>query len=329
MEVSEIIESVDIVDYISQFCDLEERSDGEYWGLSPLKEENTPSFSVSPEKQRFFDFSSGKGGNVLDFICLYNSCDFYKGMKILKNYANVKDDENECVKRLNATSIAKKYNQRDKPLRNTTYEILPDDYMKRYEFNEEKLSAWLREGISKEALRRFQVMYDPFSDRVVYPIKNNDGKIINVCGRTLDPDFKLKKIRKYTYFKKFGALDVIYGLSENKQEILSKGEIILFEGAKSVMKAYGWGIKNTGALLTSHLNYSQFKVLIKLGVRIVFALDAEVDITQDANIKKLLPYAQVEWVKNRDFLLDEKDSPVDKGEEVWRNLYERRCRITG
>ena len=67
MEVDDILEQVDILEYISQYCDFEEKN-GEYWALSPFKEEKTPSFSVNTEKQRFYDFSSGAGGK-LQGIC--------------------------------------------------------------------------------------------------------------------------------------------------------------------------------------------------------------------------------------------------------------------
>lgn len=328
MDVSEIIESVDILSYISQFCDLEERQDGEYWGLSPLKEENTPSFSVNVEKQRFYDFSSGKGGNIIDFIKEYHGCDFHKGLQILKEYANIKDDDPSIKhQRLAATSVAKKFRQHQKKEKESKSTVLSDDYMSRYERNIEKLSVWEKEGITRESMERFSVRYDPFSDRIVYPIRNMQGKIINVCGRTLDLNYKANKLRKYTYFKPLGILDTIYGFAENKDEILKKKEIILFEGAKSVMIADGWGIKNTGAILTSHLNPYQFKLLIRLGITVVFALDAEVDIREDVNIKKLLPYTKVEWVRNRRNLLDDKDAPVDKGYEVFKTLYEERGRL--
>lgn len=67
MELSELIESIDILDYISQYTEFTEKN-GEYWALSPLKEENTPSFSVRKETNTFYDFSSGVGGNVLTFV---------------------------------------------------------------------------------------------------------------------------------------------------------------------------------------------------------------------------------------------------------------------
>lgn len=74
-----------------------------------------------------------------------------------------------------------------------------------------------------------------------YPNKDIDGNIISVCGRTLDPDYKEKKIRKYTYFQSIGYLGTIYGLYDNMSAIREQGEVILFEGAKSVMMADGWG----------------------------------------------------------------------------------------
>ena len=67
------------------------------------------------------------------------------------------------------------------------------------------------------------------------------------------------------------------------------------------------------------------RALIALGVRVVFALDAEVDIRQDANIMKLRHYVRVEWVRNRDALLEPKDAPVDRGPAVFKKLYEERA----
>lgn len=83
MELSELIESVDILEYISQYTEFTEKN-GEYWALSPLKDENTPSFSVRKEENSFYDFSSGIGGNVLTFIRYYNRCGYQKAIEILK-----------------------------------------------------------------------------------------------------------------------------------------------------------------------------------------------------------------------------------------------------
>ena len=327
MEVSDLIQQTDIVEYISQYCTLTERSDGEWWGLSPLKEENTPSFSVNREDQVFYDFSSGQGGDVLAFIRAYNHCSFPCAVSALEQYLGIPDGAKELPesrKRLLATSIAKLFRDHPKKQKETKAVALAQDCMNRFPRDAGKLQVWEEEGITDQSLDKFQVRYDPLSNRLVFPIRNPNGDIINICGRTLDPAYKEKKLRKYTYFQPMGTLDTIYGLWENRAAIVAKREIILFEGAKSVMKADTWGIPNTGAILTSHLNPNQFKILIRLGVRVIFALDAEVDICQDKHIRRLLPYVRVEWVRNRDGLLEDKDAPVDKGEAVFRKLYQER-----
>lgn len=323
MELSDLIESVNIVEYISQFVELEEKG-GEWWGLSCFKEENTPSFSVRESPPCFFDFSSGKSGNIIHFIRCYNHCSFQEAVEILKKYAGVNGDV-QPTRRFAAVEVAKKYKGRKKQTKISQSKTLPDDYMLRYEKNPEKLSVWEAEGISMASLERFQVAYDSFSDRLVYPIRNVTGEIVNVGARTLDPDWKQKKLRKYSYlFSWDGGMNTVFGIAENKEDILSKKEIIIFEGAKSVMIAHSWGIRNCGALLTSHLSQFQMKILAKLGVRVVFALDKEVVIRDDPNIARLKRYTTCEYIWDRDNLLDEKDSPVDRGVDTFMKLYEGR-----
>ena len=175
-------------------------------------------------------------------------------------------------------------------------------------------------------MERFQVYYDGFSDRLVYPIRNIDGAIVNIGGRTLDPKWKEKKLRKYTYFHPWGTMETIYGLFENLEYILEKKEVILFEGCKSVLIADTWEIKNCAAILTSHLNPAQMKILAKLGCRVVFALDKDVRIRDDHNIKILKNYIDVDYLWDKADLLDDKDAPVDKGLEVFKQLYAERLR---
>ena len=322
MELSELIESIDILDYISQYIEFTEKN-GEYWALSPFKEENTPSFSVRRETNTFYDFSSGIWGNVLTFVRYYNKCGYQEAIETLKKYVG-NDGTIVCHKRLAAAEVAKHFAPPQKAPKQAKSTTLPDDYMERYERRADKLAVWEREGISKASLERFQVRYDSFSNRLVYPIRNPDGKIVNVGGRTLDKAWKEKKLRKYTYFMSWGELKTIYGFAENLEYIKKQGEIILFEGCKSVLLADTWGIHNAGAILTSHLNPNQMKLLIKLGCRVVFALDKEVSIRQDHNINRLKQFVNVEYIWDGTGLLDEKDAPVDKGPDVWKRLYEGR-----
>lgn len=326
MEVDDILEQVDILEYISQYCDFEEKN-GEFWTLSPFKEEKTPSFSVNKEKQRFYDFSSGAGGNLIHFIRRYNNCGFIEAVNILKKYANITDDSERTICRLESTRVAKKFYNKTRASAHNKPKILPTNYMERYEIRDDKLSIWKQEGISEKSMERFQIRYDSFSDRIVYPIRDFDGDIVNVGGRTLDPQWKEKQQRKYTYFFPWGdSMNTVYGLFENRQYIQESNEVIIFEGCKSVLIADSWGIKNCAAILTSHLSPNQFILLIKLGCRIVFALDKDVNIMEDNHIKRLKHYTSVEYLRDTNGLLDNKDSPVDKGYEVFKKLYENRVR---
>lgn len=246
----------------------------------------------------------------------------------MKKYANITDaDVEKPIQRLTSTKVAKMFKHTASVVKESKATVLSPNYMERYEFNKDKLQAWADEGIGFDTMKKFGVRYDSFSDRIVYPIKDYNGNIINVSGRTLDKDYKEKGIRKYSYFMPLGCLNTLYGFSDNEDSIRTKREVIVFEGAKSVMLASGWGVQNCVAILTSHLNPRQLLFFIKLGVRVVFALDEDVDISEDINIKKLKRYVSVEWVKNIDNLLSPKMSPVDAGLEVWQNLYERRKRI--
>lgn len=334
MEVTEILEAIDILEYISQYCDFEEKG-GEFWCLSPFKQEKTPSFSVDRYKQIFYDFSSGEGGNVISFIEKYHNVSIRRAIEIAKDYAGLSDSNERQVlsSKMEAAKVARRFKSSLKKEKSSTAQTLPPDCMDKYEFVKDKLQLWADEGITFDTMLRFQVRYDALSDRIVHPIRDYTGRIINICGRTCDPDFKAKKIRKYTYFNSFGTLNTLYGYSENKDAIISKKEIILFEGAKSVMKAYGWGFDNCAALLTSHLSRQQFLFLTQIcswhGVSVVFALDADVDVSKDKHIRLLSSYAPVSFVRNYGDILNPKDSPVDQGEEAWRLLYETKYRFKG
>lgn len=325
MELKELIKSIDIVEYISQFIDLTQKGE-EWWGLSCFKEENTPSFSVRKEPPLFYDYSSGIGGNLYTFVKHYNHCSNREAVEIIKKYAGYDGDIAVRQEKMAATIDCKRFMRPKSSVKQSSGIILPKDYMERYEKKEDKLAVWEHEGISRESMDKFHVYYDGFSDRLVYPIRDMTGNIVNIGGRILDPEWKEKKMRKYTYFFSWGTMETIYGLFENIEAIMEAKEVIIFEGCKSVLIADTWGIHNCGALLTSHLNPSQMKILAKLGCRVVFALDNDVCIRDDHNISKLKNYVNCEYLFDKEGLLDDKDSPVDKGEEVYRKLYAKRVR---
>ena len=328
MDVEELVRSVDIVEYISQYVDLELRGD-EYWGISPFTypPERTPSFSVRPEPPFFYDYSSGKGGNLYSFIKEIKKCSPREVVEELKRFAGYDGEISIPHEKMAATITCKQFQSLRRQEKASSATILNEKILSKYEKNENVLCSWLNEGISMRSLEKFNVMYDAFTNRIVYPIRNIDGEIVNIGGRALDPDWKERGERKYTYFYKWGTIDTIYGLSENMQSITEAQEVIIFEGCKSVLLADTWDIHNTAAILTSHLSVNQFKILIRLGCDVVFALDKDVNVLQDKNVKKLKQYVNVYYLKDTKGLLDSKDAPVDKGEDVFRQLLDNKVKL--
>ena len=328
MPVEELLKQIDIVEYISQYVELEEKN-GEWWGISPFTDppEHTPSFSVRREKNAWFDFSSGRAGNALTFTKYYFGCDGREAYEKLADYLGVDRSQLVARHKLPITTICRQFAPQKTSQKTGKPNKLPPDIMNRYDNDITKLQLWRDEGISDEVLRKFQVSYDSFSNRIVYPIRDGTGTIVNIGGRALDPDYKEKGQRKYNYFYKWPAgMNLLYGLYENRENIIRKREIIVFEGCKSVMKAASWGIDNCAAILTSHLSQSQLKILLQLGADVVFALDKDVQVRNDRNIAKLRSYCSVYYLHDSSGLLDDKDSPVDHGQEVFQTLYERRLR---
>ena len=326
MELEELLERVDIVKYISQYIDLEEKN-GEWWGLSCFRNEKTPSFSVRADPPVFYDYSSGIGGNLYTFIRHHDHCSRAEAIEKIKKFTGFDGDVAVITNRMSATETCRKFLMPKTRRKAFNPTILDDNVMDRYEDKPEKLQVWADEGISFDVMAQFQVKYDGVSDRLVYPIRDNQGKIVNIGGRSLDPEWKDKGLRKYTYFYGWGGImSVIYGLYENIEAIKKHHTIILFEGCKSVLKAQSWGILNTGALLTSHLNPAQMRILARLGCDVIFALDKGIDIREDKNIAKLKNYVNVSYIHDTDDLLEDKDSPVDRGKDVFVELCKNRIR---
>jgi len=241
-------------------------------------------------------------------------------------YANIADDYQGAV-RLDAAKIAKQYRPRQPTKSIALPSILPNDYMDAmYENDQDKLAIWLTEGISAQSMERFQVRYDSVSNRLVFPVRDMAGNIINVCGRTLSENFKEKRIPKYIYMRTIGAMPTIFGFADNEEFIREENRMILFEGSKSVMLADTWGIRNTGALLTSHLSEWQMRELIRMQIPVVFALDKEINVYADKRICKLSKYVTVEATMDANDLLKPHMAPVDAGVETFQRLFNTRVR---
>ncbi len=326
VENKDILQHINIVDYISQFIQLTFEN-GEYWGLSIFTDEKTPSFSVNEEKQVFKDFSSGYGGNIIEFIIKKDNCSIkeaYQKIYDWKGVSNTYSPDPLYYKYKNIINSNQKINalQQNKQKRR---KILDNAILN--ELVNSPIKEWASENIDIQTQKKFNVGYDSTCQNIIIPIYNHDGNLINLLLRTTNPYYKMFGLSKYIYKYKLGELDFFYGYNFNKKYIEEKKEIILVEGAKSVMKLSQWGINNVCAILTSHLSEAQFCLLIKWGYDVVFALDKDVDIFQNTEIFKLKNFVKVYTLLDRKNQLGKKDSPCDKGKEMWDELYNNKIKL--
>lgn len=131
-----------------------------------------------------------------------------------------------------------------------------------------------------------------------------------------------------------GTMDYLQGLDITLPYVKEKNEIILFESVKSVMKAYGWGYKNSVSVEKHSVTDEQLKLLVKLRVNIVFAFDTDVDYRDDdlrETINKLKRITNVYVIYDRKHLLggkEAKNAPVDLTKEIWEQLYFNKTKVT-
>lgn len=186
------------------------------------------------------------------------------------------------------------------------------------------VDKWIEEGIPPYIQSLYDVRVDKDRKRWLLPSYDEQGNLITVQGRTYINNYEELKIPKYLYYKLNGDIVLnsnLYGLNISNKHIKSKREVILVEGAKSAMKAYEYGFKNVVAIQGSKITDKQVDKILSLGVDVVLALDKDKkfkDIKGELN--KLKPYLNCYYILDKD-LLDKKDSPVDKGKEVFEKLY--------
>ena len=129
---------------------------------------------------------------------------------------------------------------------------------------------------------------------------------------------------KYIYYFPLGRNDLFWGYHWHIKQIVEQNEVILVEGEKSVMKLETNNIYNAVAIGTSHLSKDQMKILLKLRVNVIMALDKDKEASKDKNFLNLAKYNKCYIMEDTDNLLEEKDAPIDKGIEVFRKIYEKR-----
>lgn len=188
------------------------------------------------------------------------------------------------------------------------------------------------QGISVKAQEKFDIHYDPNRQRVLYPYfdPDNNDVLNGIMGRTTIEGYSQLGIPKYYPIKKVSKRIGLFGLQQNRRHINACGKLIIFEAENSVMKAWQMGYKNCVALGHHELQPDHIRKIMGLNVsEIIIAFDK--DISAEFIINEIAPiadkYFNVSYTFDEYNLLDDKDSPVDKGYKAWEFIYKNRISV--
>jgi DNA primase len=326
--LQEINASVDLLEYVSQSIEMEKRG-RDYFGHCPLHVDNTPSFSITPSKNSYYCFSCGRSGGIIGYLMDYEHLRFDDAVDKAAKLGNM--DLSKMCKSQTMTFLKKTKNlMREKE--QVVHEVLSANELSKY--SHEDVTEWIDEGILQEVMDLFEVRINDRDNRIVYPVYDINGNLINIKGRTRYKNYKELRIPKYINYYPIGTMDYFQGLNITLPFIKDQNEMIIFESVKSVMKAYGWGYKNCASAEKHTITDEQLKLLVRLRVNIVFAFDSDISYS-DKDIKKTIDVLKritnVYVIYDRKGLLggkDAKNAPVDLSREIWEQLYFNKTKVT-
>lgn len=305
--IDAIFEAARVEEVIGDFVQLK-KAGSNYKGLSPFVNEKSPSFMVSPAKQIWKDFSSGKGGNAISFIMEHEHFSYPEALRYLANKYQIEIEETEQTdlekQALNereslfvVSEFAKKYFH-DMLLKTDEGLAIGHSYFKERGFTEETIKKFqlgyspdqwdaftneaLAKGYKLEFLEKTGLTivkddkkFDRFKGRVMFPIESMSGRVLGFGGRILTNDKKAAKYLNSPESDIYHKSKVLYGIFHAKHEIASKDNCYLVEGYTDVIQMYQAGIKNVVASSGTALTPDQIRLINRLTKNITVLFDGD------------------------------------------------------
>jgi len=201
---------------------------------------------------------------------------------------------------------------------------------------------WLNDGITKRSMDKFNIRYSTTQNKIIIPHYNVDGELVGVRGRALN-EWEVENLGKYMPVQIEGkwyshplSLN-LYGLNWTKENIKRTGICFICESEKAVLQMEGWDFANCGAAVCgSQFNKHALKLLMQTArpKEIVICFDKEEKPGSEDYFNKLYNmgkkyqnYCDFSFIYDRENLLEMKDSPTDKGADIFWKLYNRRVRV--
>ncbi len=307
----------DIVSILSEYVPLKKKGKN-YWGCCPFHHENTPSFSVTPDKGFFYCFGCQSGGNVFNFLMKIENISFFDAVKVLAQKMNIplpekekssrelaRERENSKLYRVNemareffyACLTKTVYGKKAREYLNSRG--VTDDVIERFKIGfappawDKLVNAFLERGVEQEVLLRSGLIvernsgdgvYDRFRSRVIFPISDARGRVVGFGGRVID-DSQPKYLNS-PETSVFNKRYILFGFDAAQKFIKESGQAIVVEGYMDAITAYAFGIRNVVASLGTAFSPEQAKLLLRNAKDIFFAYDSDV-AGQNATMRAL------------------------------------------
>ena len=259
--------------------------------------------------------------NVKDIIGLVQyqlDINFAEALKIIGSVCNIKGSFPRIKKIDMAKKLVKK--EKKKPKIKVLSEKILDGFI------DGECKIFTDDGIDYETQKFYGVKYDPLDNRVVFPIRDYDGNLVSIKGRTLEKDFVERGIPKYLYYYNIIGALFLFNYYEHYFDILDSEYLIVSESEKSCLQLHSMGIYNVVATSKKRISEEQAQEINDLGKKIVLAYDNDVTLGEiKMELSKL--NGEVYYIKDTFGLLGKKDSPSDKGYEVWNKLYQNKFKL--
>lgn len=302
-KIDELIQTADIVDVIGEFVSLQP-SGKSMKGLCPFHSEKTPSFFVNQEKQIFNCFGCHKKGNVITFVEEYKHLDFIEAVQYLADKYHFDLGHNEAfqVDRYNfkklydVNKLAKDFYNLNLLNLDTGQKALA--YLESRKLDQQTLSEFsigfapakgnlLLKNL-KENFQEFELVeaglvgrndsgeyYDLFRDRIVFPILNEQGKVLGFSGRILTDDKSQPKYVNTQSTKLFNKGQVLYNLDKALPFITQRHRLVLMEGFFDVIQASKAGVEESVCTMGTELTLDQVKKIKKYADQVVICYDGD------------------------------------------------------
>ncbi len=303
--IDKVFQTALVEEVVGDFIQLK-KSGSNYKGLSPFTNEKTPSFMVSPTKQIWKDFSSGKGGNVIAFLMEHEQYSYPQAIKYLADKYNIEIIETELTdKQKDENNIKEKL-------------FLICDFVKNYfktQFNDSDFGRTIartyfdERGFDDETLEKFDIgslgsekynlrdhclsngyniedlealglvssknQMDIYRSRLIFPIKSISGRTIGFGARILDNNKKSAKYINSPESKIYNKSNVLFGLYNSKNEIVKKDSCLIAEGYTDVMRFHQIGINNIVSSSGTALTVNQISLIRRLTKNVTMLFDSD------------------------------------------------------